>query len=223
MPKTDPAYAGQAYYSPRMLRLYDLIAYRIDCPLFWRCSVRQLLALYDQNVSDRHLDVGIGTGYLLDRCRFPGAEPQITLVDINPDPLVFASRRLRRYRPQTLQANVLAPWGVPDGSFDSVALCNVLNCAPGSMREKAVAFKYARAALAPGGRLFGCSVLNEGVAHTRRSRLVMRLLNQRGVFNNLHDHRDDLEAALAGEFASYEIAVEGAMAFFTASKEGGSP
>jgi SAM-dependent methyltransferase len=223
VPRSDPAYAGQAAYTRRTLRFYDLIAYRLDCPLFWRCSVKQLCALYDQNVSGRHLDLGVGTGYLLDRCRFPVAEPQITLIDLNPAPLAYAARRLRRYRPQARQANVLAPWGVPDGSFDSVALCNVLNCAPGSIGEKAIAFKHARSALAPGGRLFGTTVLNGGVSHTRRSRLFMRRLNQRGVFDNLHDHRDSLEAALAGEFASYEIAVEGAMAFFTARKEGGSP
>jgi len=221
--KSDPAYAGQAAYTRRTLRFYDLIAYRIDCPLFWRCSVKQLRALYDHNVSGRHLDVGVGAGYLLDRCRFPVAEPRITLVDLNPAPLAHAARRLRRYRPETHQANVLAPWGLPEASFDSVALCNVLNCAPGSMSEKAIAFKHARAALAPGGRLFGATVLAEGVAHTRRSRLMLKRLNERGVFDNLHDHKDDLEAALAGEFATYEIAVEGAMAFFTARREGGSP
>lgn len=220
--KSDPAYAGQSAYTRRTLRFYDLIAYYVDCPLFWRCSVRQLRALYDHNVSGRHLDVGVGSGYLLDRCRFPVAAPQITLIDLNPEVLGYASRRLQRYRPQLRQANVLAPWGVADCSFDSVALCNVLNCAPGPMREKGVAFSYARAALAPGGRLFGTTVLNEGVAHTRRSRLLMKQLNRRGVLDNLRDHKDDLEAALAEEFASYEVAVEGALAFFTARLEGGS-
>jgi SAM-dependent methyltransferase len=222
--KADPAYPGQAAYTRRTLRFYDLIAYRIDCPLFWRCSVKQLHALYDHNVSGRHLDVGVGTGYLLDHCRFPVAEPQLTLIDLNPEPLAYAARRLRRYRPETHQANVLAPWGIPAGAFDSVALGNVLNCAPGPMPEKATAFEQARKTLAPGGRVFGATVLNGGVEHTRRSRFFMKRLNKRGVFDNLGDHMGDLEAALAGSFPSYEIAVEGAMAFFvgTAGRDGGS-
>jgi len=218
--KGDPAYAGQAVYSGPLLRVYDLVAYRFDAPFIWRCSIESLLAAYDQHVSARHLDVGVGTGYLLDHCDFPVPQPQITLMDLNSNSLAFAARRLRRYRPRTLQANVLAPWGLPAGSFDSIAMCNVLSCAPGSMPEKAVAFDYARAALAPGGRLFGATVLNGGVEHTWRSRLMMNRTNARGIFSNLGDHREDLEAALAQRFSSYEVTAEGSMAFFAASVDG---
>jgi SAM-dependent methyltransferase len=214
--KGDPAYAGQAAYTRRALRVYDLIAYRLDSPLFWRCSLSRLLAIYDEHVSARHLDVGVGSGYLLHHCDFPVAAPQITLMDLNPDPLAFAARRLRRYGPRTHRANVLTPWGLSAESFDSVAMCNVLNCAPGSMPEKAVAFDHARAVLAPGGCLFGTTVLNGGVEQTRRSRMALKRLNQRGVFDNLADHRDDLEAALAQRFSSFEVSAEGSMAFFVA-------
>jgi SAM-dependent methyltransferase len=207
-------------YSSGALRLYDFVAYRVDAPLLWRCSVRDLLALYDREVSGRHLDVGVGTGYLLDRCRFPVAEPRLTLMDLNPGPLAYAARRLRRYSPVSLQADMLEPWPLPARSFESIALSNVLVCAAGAMPRKAVAFERARECLAPRGRVFGCTVLNGGVSHTRRSRLAMRALNRRGVFSNLGDHRDDLEAALANTFDSYEIAVKGSMAFFTAGMEG---
>lgn len=221
---SHPAYRGQAAYTRRGLWMYDTIAYRIDCPYFWRCPVERFLALYDTHVSGRHLDVGIATGYLVDRCSFPVAAPEITLMDLNPRCLEYAARRLRRYRPRTHQANVLAPWGLPERAFDSVAMSLVLNCVPGSMREKAVAFEHAGAVLAPGGRVFGATLLAGGVEHTRRSRFLMTRLNKRGVFDNLGDHRDDLEAALAGSFPSYEIAVEGAIAFFvgTAERDGGS-
>jgi SAM-dependent methyltransferase len=207
-------------YSPGALRLYDFIAYRVDAPLLWRCSVRDLLALYDREVSGRHLDVGVGTGYLLDRCRFPVAVPQVTLMDLNPGPLAYAARRLRRYSPVCHRADMLEPWPLPRRSFDSIALSNVLVCAAGEMPQKAVAFEHARECLAPGGRLFGCTVLNGGVPHTRRSRLALRALNKRGVFSNRGDHRADLEAALAATFDSYEIAVKGSVAFFAAEMRG---
>lgn len=207
-------------YPPGVLRLYDFLAYRVDAPLLWRCSVRDLLALYDCEVSARHLDVGVGTGYLLDRCRFPVAAPRITLMDLNPVPLTYAARRLQRYSPVCHRADMLEPWTLPPGSFDSIALSNVLVCAAGEMPQKAVAFEQARECLAPRGRVFGCTVLNGGVSHTRRSRLALRALNRRGVFSNLGDHRADLEAALAHTFDSYEIAVKGSMAFFAAGVEG---
>lgn len=207
-------------YSPAALRLYDFVAYRVDAPLLWRCSVRDLLALYDREVSARHLDVGVGTGYLLDRCRFPAAAPRITLMDLNPGPLAHAARRLRRYSPHCLRADMLEPWQLPRGAFDSIALSNVLVCAAGAMPEKAVAFEQARECLAVGGRVFGCTVLNGGVEHTRRSRLALRALNRRGIFSNLDDDRAGLEAALSRTFDSHEIAVKGSVAFFTARMEG---
>jgi SAM-dependent methyltransferase len=202
-----------------MLRMYDVLAYRLNGPLVWRCSVSHLLELYDKHASGRHLDIGVGTGYLLDRCRFPVSNPEITLMDLNPNPLAFAARRLRRFEPQIHQANVLASWGLPEGSFDSVAMFNVLHCAPGSMSEKAVAFERARAVLAPQGRLFGATVLNGGVEQTRLSRLTLKRFNQRGVFSNLDDHLDDLDGALAHTFGFREITVHGSVALFSARAE----
>lgn len=218
--KFDDAYAGQAAYSRLGLRVYDVLAYRIDAPLLWRCRAERLLEIYDEQASARHLDVGVGTGYFLDRCRFPVAAPEITLMDLNPAALAYAARRLRRFAPRTQQGNLLDPWRLPAASFDSVALSNVLLCAPGSMPQKGVAFDHARECLAPGGALFGSTLLNGGVEHTRRSRLAMRGLNRRGVFDNLGDHLDDLDVALAKAFHSHEIEIEGAMALFTARKEG---
>jgi SAM-dependent methyltransferase len=218
--KDHPAYAGQAVYTPAALRIYDFLAFRVNAPFLWRASAASMLELYDAHVSSRHLDVGVGTGYFPDRCRFPVADPEITLVDLNPTALSFAARRLQRYTPRTQQANVLEPWGLPARSFDSIALSMVLLCAPGSLPEKAVAFDHARECLAPGGSVFGGTLLSGGVDHTRRSRLALKAMNRRGVFNNLGDHLDDLDAALAKAFVSHEIKVEGAVALFVAKGEG---
>lgn len=207
-------------YPASALRLYDFVAYRVDAPLFWRCSVRDLLDVYDRLTGARHLDVGVGTGYLLDRCRFPVAAPRITLIDINPGPLAYAARRLRRYAPRCQVADMLEPWPLPAASFDSIALSNVISCATGSLPGKGIAFEHARECLAPGGRLFGATVLNGGVRHTRRSRLMLRMLNRRGVFDNLGDDLAGLDRALASAFASHEITVKGSIAVFTAGMEG---
>jgi SAM-dependent methyltransferase len=212
----DPAFAGQAMYTPAMLRAYDAFVYGFNFPFVWRCPRSRLLALYAENVSARHLDIGVATGLLLDQCRFPVPNPDITLMDLNSSSLAAASRRLRRYAPHIHRANVLEPWGLPPGSADSVGLFNLLHCLPGSIPDKAVAFEHARAVLAPGGALFGVTILGSGVRHNWLARRELALANRRGVMSNLDDRLDDLRAALDRTFGTAEVTVTGSMALFRA-------
>ncbi len=214
----DPAHAGQAAYTRLTLPLYDLVVMRYTLPRLWRCPKGHILELYDENVRGRHLDIGVASGYLIDRCRFPTDSPELTLMDLNPDSLRFAARRLRRYRPRTHRANLLEPWGLPVESFESVAMSNLLHCVPGTLREKRVAFEHAREALVPGGTLFGVTVLGLEEDHSKRSRKATERLNRKGTFSNLEDRREDLEAGLAEVFPSSEVRVQGVVALFTAGK-----
>ncbi len=216
----DPAYAGQAAYTRLALPLYDLLVMRYSLPRLWRCPKSHILDLYDENAGNRHLDIGVASGYLIDRCRFSSDAPEITLMDLNPNSLRFAARRLRRYRPRTHQANVLEPWGLPPESFESVAMSNLLHCVPGTLRDKRVAFEHARQALAPGGTLFGATVLGLEADHSKQSRKAVERLNRKGSFSNLDDRREDLEAGLTATFPSSEVEVQGVIALFTATKQG---
>jgi SAM-dependent methyltransferase len=211
----DPTWAGAALYSRRNLRFYDT-ALGFNCRVFWRCPRSRLVELCDAHVSGRHLDVGVATGWLLDACRFPIAEPAVTLMDLNPDTLAVASERLARYRPTTHQANALEPFGLPENSFDSVGMSLVLHCLPGAMPSKAVVFEHARSVLAPGGVIFGATILNGGVHHTAVSRRAMHAFNRKGHFSNLHDNLDDLDAALGRASSEHELRVVGTVALFSA-------
>ena len=62
--------AGQAIYNPATLALYDIVVLGISNRLIWRCPTRHILQLYNQHATDNHLDVGVGTGWYLDHCRF---------------------------------------------------------------------------------------------------------------------------------------------------------
>jgi ubiquinone/menaquinone biosynthesis C-methylase UbiE len=68
-----------------------------------------MLERYNRHVGPRHLDMGVGTGWYLDRAAWPVARPEITLLDLNENSLSAAARRLARYAPETVQANVLEP------------------------------------------------------------------------------------------------------------------
>ena len=106
-PRADEVEAGQRVYTPFMLRVYDLFVLGFSNRFVWRCRSSKLLERYESHVGARHLDVGVGTGWFLDHCRWPVENPQITLLDLNENSLSAASDRIRRYAPATVQVNVL--------------------------------------------------------------------------------------------------------------------
>ena len=212
----DPAYAGQARYTTGFLRVYDTVVLRFNGHLVWRCPPRRLVRLYDEHVSACHLDIGVGTGYLLDKCRYPAGSPEITLMDLNPVPLKVAAKRLRRYEPKAHLANALEPFGLPAGAFESVGLNWLLHCLPGDMAAKSAVFDHCATVLAPGGVVFGSTVLSGGVPQTRRSRWMIDRLNQDGTFSNRDDDLDSLKTQLDLRFDNPQIEVVGAVGIFSA-------
>jgi ubiquinone/menaquinone biosynthesis C-methylase UbiE len=214
--RDDPAHAGQAVYSRSFLSVYDAFVWGFTHPVLWRCSKARLVEHYDANLSARHLDIGVGTGALLDAASFPVARPEVTLMDLNPNSLAAASRRLDRYAPRTHRANVLEDWHLEPGTYESVAMTHLLHCLPGTMAEKGVAFEHARRALAPGGTLFGVTILGTGVPINAPARAFIALSNARGILHNHEDGPAELDAALARTFPEREVRVRGNLALFRA-------
>jgi hypothetical protein len=200
--------AGAALYGPLVLAVYDAAVMGFNNEHVWRCPTRVLRDWFQAHVSADHLEVGAGTGYHLDRCRFPSETPRVVLADLNGATLRATARRIRRYRPTAYQLDVLSPFQLPgEAPFGSIALNYVLHCLPGSFREKAV--------VAPGGVLLGSTILGGGVAGGRRARALMALFNRMGVFHNEGDRLEDLDAALRGRFPRVELQVVGCVALFS--------
>ena len=208
--------AGQAAYTPRSLWVYDALVLGLSNRFIWHCPTPRLLKHYDRYVSNNHLDVGVATGFFLDRCRFPSGRPRLALLDLNKTCLATASRRIARYQPRCIHANVLAPLNFDGPPFDSIGLCYLLHCLPGDMAAKAVVFDHLRAWLEPGGTLFGATILGKGIAHNAVGRALMALYNQKGIFGNRDDDLSGLEAALRARFAGVEIEMIGRVAVFAA-------
>ncbi len=209
--------AGQAVYSPRVLSIYDLWVLGVSNHWIWRCPTPRILALYDAHISSRHLDIGVGTGYFLDRCRFPTSTPKIALLDLNPNSLEQAAQRIARYKPALHKRNALKPFAL-DESFDSVSMSYLLHCLPGTMAEKSIVFDHAAAVMKPGAVLFGASLLGEGLERSRAARALMAIYNRKGIFSNTADSMVALETALQRRFSNVKIEVCGAAALFSAYK-----
>lgn len=216
VPKSNPAYRGQAIYSRLFLPAYDVIVYGFNSPYLWRCPLERLVAHYDEHLSSRHLDVGVASGRVLDEATFPTPTPDLTLMDLNPNSLRAASARLARYQPKTHQANVLEDWHLPAESYDSIALTHILHCLPGTVPDKRPAFENARTALAPDGTFFGATILGPQADHNPLGRATVNLNNRLGVMSNEHDTAEALDDELARHFTSHELEVVGTVALFSA-------
>ncbi|MEU4240822.1 class I SAM-dependent methyltransferase [Actinoplanes sp. NPDC026619] len=205
-----------AFYHRRWLSAYDLIVLGLVSRWVWRCSRRTMLAHYDRQVGARHLDIGPGTGWYLDHCRFPADSPSITLLDANDAALSTAAGRIERYRPATRVRDALQPFDLGAARFDSVGMSFLLHCLPGPMAHKAAVLDHVTPYLVPGARVFGSTVLGVDAPHTTRSGRLLRRLNRSGVFSNFDDRAEDLAAQLAARFTDVEVTVTGVVCLFSA-------
>ncbi|MGD9783951.1 MAG: class I SAM-dependent methyltransferase [Hyphomicrobiaceae bacterium] len=214
----DRVTAGQAVYAPLSLAVYDFIVHGLSNHALWRCPTRDLQELYDRNVSARHVDVGVGTGYFLSHARWPVERPQVTLVDLNPHCLSRAARRIARLKPERVKANVLEPWPAEamGSSYLSAGLCYLLHCVPGAIPQKAAVFDHLQPHLAPGARIFGATIVQGDAPRNGAARALMAAYNRKGVFSNEQDRVEDLDAALRLRFDDVRVRLAGCVALFEA-------
>jgi len=176
-----------------------------------------MLERYSRHLGRRHLKLGVGTGWYLEHATWPVERPAITLVDLNENSLSVAARRLERYAPRRVRANVLDPLPLGEVRFDSAAANYLLHCLPGPLESKAAALAVSvRPFLESSGLLFGSTILGRGVAHTTIGRRLMRVYNAKGIFSNAEDDEHGLERGLTSGFTDVDIDVVGAVALFTA-------
>jgi len=215
MDRNDPSYKGQRGYNRFLLAIYDPWVLGFMARAVWRSPIPPAVERYRRLLGRRHLDVGPGTGYFLDKAG-PPAGTEITLLDPNPNVLAKASRRLAAMNPVAIEADAMKPLPV-EGLFDSAGLSYVLHCLRGPQEHKAVAIRHIADVLEPNGVLFGGTVLGLGERHTPQARAVLRAFNWAGDFDNLGDTAEGLRRILEASFETVEVDVVGSTANFEAS------
>jgi len=215
---------GARIYTPLILKIYDFWVLGISNSHAWRCSTEDiLLNHFRQNMAEKHLDIGVGTGYYIAHTR--DNSNNITLMDLNQNSLASATERIGSHRiHHALKHDILRQ--LPDGEkgqYDSVSMYYLLHCLRGDMHKKAVAIEHASQALTPDGTLHGATILGKGVEHNRLGRYLMKIYNKKGIFCNLADSYEELETILERYFAKVTIQQHGVVAVFTATgKIGGN-
>jgi len=216
MDRDDPAYRGQADYTPLLLDLYDPIVIGVVAGLVWRVPGEPLLANYRENIRDGHLDVGPGTGYLIERSRLPDGS-DVTIVDPNPNVLRHAARKLARFDVTPIEADVLKPLPI-DRTFESAGMSMVIHCLPGPMSRKALAIRNIADVVSPAGTLFGATILGRRADHSWLGRRVLTAFNKRGAFDNLDDSEAGLREMLEASFEQVDIQIVRSAAIFQAKR-----
>lgn len=205
-------------YNQVILELYDLLILRLSSTVVWRCSTSHLILLYSHHLSRRHLELGVGTGYLLQRGVFPSHSIDLLLLDCNPRVLRHALRRLARYAPKGLALDLMQPEWPDLPKQQSIGLNYVWHGVQGTPEQRGALFGRLAQLLMSDGVLFGATV--RGV-HPHMSALA-RLASQRwldgGLFNNQGDTPERLTEYLSRYFAEVNVWLQGEVILFVAKQ-----
>ncbi|MBI3897614.1 MAG: class I SAM-dependent methyltransferase [Gammaproteobacteria bacterium] len=207
---------GIRIYSTLLLASYDFLIMQILSPYVWRCHPRHYQDLYRAYMSRNHADVGVGTGYILNRCQYQPGEVRIGLFDLQQNCLNYTAKRLARFRPETYLCNALEPIRHATDRFDSVALGGILHCIPGDMATKSAVFDVLRPLMNPRAQVFGYTILNKDVTKTLLSRFVYFVLQKLKVINGTEDSASQLARELRKRFQTSEVSIVGCIAIFVA-------
>ena len=191
---TEASAAGQAVYSKRILSIYDIWVLGISNSLIWKCRTKTILNWMNQSLTANHLDV----------------------LDLNPNSLAAAASRASRYTPETYQADILQPLPDQPQGFDSVSLNYLLHCLPGDLSSKSTLFDHLNQWLNPGAIISGSTILAEGIPRSLPARKLMHFYNEKKIFTNSADSRDELLSQLQSRYTDVELKVTGCVALFRA-------
>ncbi|KAI1331638.1 methyltransferase domain-containing protein [Xylariaceae sp. FL0255] len=223
----DPTPSAGIYSTFLLANLYEVGVLGINFGLVWGCSARNaMLPLFASNMSGRHLDCGVGTGYFLANA-LKDAEPSqrntinITLLDLDPICLNMATKAIHDRTPQAhvecYVADIRSPIPAPleESIFDSISMFNLFQCVPGG-RGKFNAIRVYKTLLSNDGVLTGCTILGAKHATGWFAPMYLRFYNHLGILSNLEDTEDDVVAVLKAEFEEVETWVKGMVLLFRA-------
>ena len=207
--------AGQAVYTKDTLGFYDFVVLGVSNRFIWKCPTQRLVEHYNKHVTANHLDIGVGTGYFLEHCRFPSRTPRVALMDLNQNTLEFASKRIAHHTPETYPRNVLEPISIEAAKFDSVGINYLLHCVPGSIESKAVILDHIKALANPNAVVFGSTLLQGGVSRSWIAKRLMDIYNKKGIFSNEDDNLDGLKRVLSERLKDVSVEAVGSAAVFS--------
>lgn len=256
--RTRSTAAGAAIYEPLVLGfIYDTLILGLYCNFVWRCPAIVLEQLYQMMIKGaaqrreskkpgteaqvRILDIGVATGYYMARTKLP-ENTLITLFDLNPNCLEYASTRCRQAHEDVVNLDVetvcgdfLAAKFDPSSinrllecesqrnkTYDVVFTSFLLHCLPGPPERKAETLAELSHLVEPdSGVLCGATILGKHSREARHSlfgRFILFWHNLLGWFDNDGDDTGVFVDALEEAFEVVTCQVIGAVLLFEARR-----
>ena len=203
-------------YSDSILELYDFLVLNLSSALVWRCRTSQLVNLYRTHVSRRHLEVGVGTGYLLKHAFFPSHWVLLHILDCNPQVLKHAYHRLSRHSPVPVLCDLMSVDWPALPKQHSIGMNYVWHALEGDLQARGAVFGRLAKCLVPTGVLFGSSVVGLHGDMSRLGQFFSQHWLSLGLFNNTGDNPDNLRLILQHYFTEVTVWQEGQVMFFVA-------
>ncbi|KAH8670513.1 S-adenosyl-L-methionine-dependent methyltransferase [Ilyonectria robusta] len=217
--------AGSRLYSSVPLSLYDFWVLWFSNSYAWKCPTKDvLLPLFSETLGERHLDVGVGSGYFPGKTLGSSKCKEVTLADLNPVAIATSEACIAgavgdSVKVDSLLADAAEPLPLPPSrKFDSISLYYLLHCMPGPPSRKTAVFRTVRPHLADHGVLVGATILGRQAPMNPIAWALMSFYNHLGVFDNWEDTREVFEAGLRSEFDEVDVRVVGRVMVFTARK-----
>lgn len=248
--------AGTAIYGPLVLGfIYDSLVLGLYCSFVWRCPAVVLEHFYRIMINGaaqrresnkpgtetrvRILDIGVATGYYMAKTKLP-ENTLVTLFDLNPNCLEYASTRCRQAHAEldnldveTVCGDFLAAKSDPSSihclldpesrgkqKYDVIFASLLLHCLPGPPERKANALAKLSHLVEPAsGVLCGATILGKDsreACHSLIGGFVLFWHNLLGWFDNGSDDTEVFVQALENAFETVSCQVIGAVLLFEA-------
>ncbi|MEG0405448.1 MAG: class I SAM-dependent methyltransferase [Acinetobacter sp.] len=208
---------GAAIYSPLTLKLYDWWVLNVSNNFFWKCPTKDvLLPFFEKNLSKKHLDVGVGTGYYLLNTKL-NSTYNITLMDLNENSLDATENRLYPLKVNKIKFDIMENLSSNlHEVYSSISIFYLLHCLPGTMEDKEIVFINLKKMMKKDGVIYGATILGEEIDHNIGGKKLMKIYNKKGIFGNVNDSLDKLESILQKNFEKFDIKLCGKVALFEA-------
>jgi len=210
---------GQAVYSKQFLSIYDYFVLGFSSTYIWDCHRNNIVDLFRSEITDDHLDVGVGTGFFLSESGIANFK-RIGLMDLNENSLKEAEANISGTLINKYCLDILSDLEIKEEKkYSSISINYLLHCLPGDVKTKAKVFDNLVPLLENDGVLFGGTIVGQGIKHPVKAKMLMWLYNKFGVFTNSGDSLQGLQEVLSSRFSSVDIKVIGSVAMFCAKNK----
>ena len=167
---------------------YDYFVNNINCKYVWKCDQRYIKKLYANNITNKHLEIGPGTGYFIKKYQFNN----LHLVDINQDILNNSKKNLTNncQNIKIHNQNIFENNNKINEDITSIGMSYVLHCVPNNL-DRSIDKLVENVQTDNQITIFGSTVIPN-----KKDLMAMTeiyTLNTLGIFNNINHNKEQLD------------------------------